>query len=115
MRNKDEEQDVSSLIPGVREQETCLQEAFLKAQRDGDESVKQARQEAEASLDKLRLEFSSSVERLREKELGTLSRELEAEQADKQEAIQARDETVSVRMPAAVQYILNRVLPEGTA
>ena len=113
MRNKDQEKDVSSLIPDVRDEEGLLREELMEAQKAADELVEQARRSAEVSLKKLRLDLPNSVERLREKELRALQGELEAEREETRDATHASDELALSRMPAAVEHILTRVLPEG--
>jgi hypothetical protein len=115
MKHKDEEKVQSSLIPGIRQQESRLQEALQGVQQEADALLDQARQQAETSLDKVRGDFSASVARLRGAGLEALQQELEAERAGTHGAIQTFEAQTSARLPEAVHRIMSLVLPGGKA
>ncbi len=115
MKNKDEEQVQSSLIPGIRQQEGQLQDELRAVQQQASQLLEQARKEAKVRLEKSRNEFSASVERLRNEGLKAVQAELDAENAGAQVFVQQFEDHTSARIPEAVQKIMTMVLPEGTA
>ncbi|MCP4455061.1 MAG: hypothetical protein GY809_26670 [Planctomycetes bacterium] len=115
MKNKDEEEVESSLIPGIRQQEGQLQDELHRVQQEAQKMLDKARQEAQTSLGKVRDDFSASVDRLRAAGLQALEVSLESEESEAQKSIQQFEERISARLPAAVQQIMALVLPEGKA